>query len=512
MLPKPSACKGCVLENLGQGFATTDGKGRLGVLVVAEALGADEAEMGRPLVGPAGQLFNRIVTRTPDEILGRNFERDDFLLANVINCRPPNNLLADEPYEYGAIAHCSPYLKDLIAKFNPKVILAMGNTPLRWLTGNTGINGWRGYVVESPYGLVVPTFHPSYLQRGNMKLVRVFIHDLKKAVQVAREGYTRKPTKYLLRPSPEEAVGWANEYFRALEVDPSLPLGCDIETPYSGNLDEDSVVEDDDSYIIERISFAYRECEAITFPWTPPYTDIARRLLATPSPKLVWNMAFDVPRCDYNDAPWNGRIYDLMHAWHMFQPEWPMGLKFAATFGTDLPQWKSKSFAEPELYSAVDSDALPRLNKYIRGGMEKKGQWEAFERHVVDLAMVLRKMSKRGLLVSREKRAIEKARFQERYEEVVKELTSIVPPSILPRHPKKGYKKTEEQLRKAGIWQEGKMVSVGVMSVKVKEPKPPKVKNFKPTTPSKRGCKQPQQLDTTTLAESQIDLITLKEK
>lgn len=452
MRAKEAGCQGCPLFQKGGGFALTDGKGTNGVLIVLESLGADEVREGLPAVGPTGQLLNRIIRRS-------GMEREDFLIANVVNCQPPGNALVGAPYEKEAIAHCAPYLQKIIRDFKPRAILTLGNTPLRWFTGRWGIEGWRGYVVPTEWGPVVPSYHPSYLLRGNLGLARVLQHDLQKAVKIAAEGHKVSKTKYLLRPTPGEAFGFLAEYERR-----GFPLlAFDIETPYSGNLDEDAASEDDPSYNIERISFSFEENTGITMPWMPPFTEVARRLLASSGPKCVYNEGFDVPRLVSNDAPVLGRIYDTMWAWHLYQPEWPYGLKYAATFLTDLPQWKSESKALPEYYSVVDSDALLRVHNAVKRGLEGKGQWETFERHVVDLSQVLRKMSRKGVLVSLEQRALERVRFQARYNTLVGELTRMVPQNVLPR---KVYKISEEALRKKGIWDESRMVCVGVIDVK----------------------------------------------
>jgi hypothetical protein len=175
-----------------------------------------------------------------------------------------------------------------------------------------------------------------------------------------------------------------------------------------------------------------------------------------------------------------------MWCWHFYQPEWPYGLKYAATFLTDIAQWKSSSKDNPEYYSATDSDALLRVFNGCKEALIKQQRWSTFERHIVDLAGVLRKMSKRGVLVDQDLREQERVRFQERYDLLVEQLTQLVPPGILPHHPKGGFKTPQERLIKNKKWIEGKMVQVGTMLIK--EPPPPKVK--KPRTTRKKVNKK----------------------
>src|SRR5678815_165208 len=259
-----------------------------GVAIFAEALGEDEARYSEALVGKAGKTFNRLLTRTEDpDSPGIRFKREDFLLGNVINCRPPDNFLTGAPWEEGAIRACSPYLVETLAHHRPRVVLAMGNQPLRRFTGNWGIDSLRGYVFDSPLGVkVIGTYHPSYIQRGHWEDARVWQLDLQKAIAVARGADFGRKKSYLLDPSPERAWAWMEQYLKEGGL-----LSFDIETPWSeSEKDEEwtteSRVEDDPSYNILRISFSYKPFEAISFPFEGRYKEIAKRLLGSAFPKL----------------------------------------------------------------------------------------------------------------------------------------------------------------------------------------------------------------------------------
>src|SRR5574343_1149225 len=149
-------CHCCPLYDLGTGFVRGEGAFDLGVLVVAEALGKEEVDAGRPLVGPAGRVWDRIVSRTRDDGLNRNLRREDFYRANVVCCRPPDNVLTGAWYAPRAIDCCTPYLDETIRNLRPKSILALGDTALQKLTGHSGITKLRGYIFDTPYGPVVP--------------------------------------------------------------------------------------------------------------------------------------------------------------------------------------------------------------------------------------------------------------------------------------------------------------------------------------------------------------------
>src|SRR6185369_14508726 len=124
---------GCPCYSHGTDFSQPEGKGSLGVLVVAEASGESEAREGLPLrpYAPAGSLFERAIRRL-------SFSREQFTLTNILRCHPRNNLLDDMPWEMGAIAQCRPHLSEVVEKTKPRVILTLGNIPLREMTGHIG--------------------------------------------------------------------------------------------------------------------------------------------------------------------------------------------------------------------------------------------------------------------------------------------------------------------------------------------------------------------------------------
>lgn len=446
MLVKPKECVGCPLFTLGTGFARTRGEGKTGVLVVAEALGEDEARLGQPLVGRAGTTWDRIVGRTKDPDTGLQLDSNTALLhGNVVNCRPPDNILVGAPYEHGAITHCSGYLDDTIRTFKPKAILALGNTALRRLTGHWGIETLRGYIFETRYGPVIPTYHPSYIQRGKWNLARIVQLDLLRAIEVARKGsglFLRKK-QYQVAPSWHDFV----EFVKAWREAGRPPLGFDIETPYGEAADnEEMVFEDDPSYTILMISLAYEPFKAISIPWQEPYVSLLKEVFAEAPTTLVWNAKFDVPRLMANGVKFLGEIIDVMIAWHWLEPSLPMGLKWVATiFCPDMHAWKLEMEKNFAWYNAADSDVLLRVYNGVQERLEEQGRWKTFLRHFVEYGKILNRMTERGVSIDHVARAAARERFGARFKETVALADSLAPASIKPVHPKRGYKKVPKE-------------------------------------------------------------------
>lgn len=448
MNDKPRECAGCPLHELGEGFALTAGNGATtGVLVVAEALGEHEARKGEPLVGPAGQTWDRIVGRTKCPELGRALGRDDFLLANVINCRPPNNVLAGAPYEFPAIAHCAPYLAAVVSKFRPRAILALGGTALRTLTGEHGIEQLRGYIFDStrfPGIPVVGTYHPSYIMRGKWNLARVVQMDILRAIDVARKGAKSflQPKHYILSANWGDAVDFFEEWRKAGRP----PLSFDIETPKAGEAadNEEMTFEADPSYEILMCSFAWKGFHAISLPWQEPFISLMKKAFAEQGTSFnVWHAAFDVPRLIANGAHFGSRIYDAMLAWHWLEPALPMGLKYVATFFCpDMHAWKLGMHQNFQWYNAADSDVLCRVFAGTKERLEQQGRWRTFERHFGDFGEILTRMTERGVTIDHAARGKAREHFQRRFSEVVDRGRGLAPQPILRVHPKRGYKKT----------------------------------------------------------------------
>jgi uracil-DNA glycosylase len=152
-----AACRACGLCETRRSTVPGEGNPQPELLFVGEGPGADEDATGRPFVGAAGQLLTKM-------ILAMGFKREEVFIANIIKCRPPGNR-TPEPAEVGA---CLGYLRRQIALLKPKVICALGNTPLRALTGDDslGITRMRGKKLLFDGITLIPTFHPSYLLRN----------------------------------------------------------------------------------------------------------------------------------------------------------------------------------------------------------------------------------------------------------------------------------------------------------------------------------------------------------
>lgn len=150
------ACNKCKLCDSRKTVVFGEGARRPEVLFVGEAPGAIEDQTGRPFVGPAGQLLDRIL----DGAMG--YRREDVYIANINKCRPPGNR-DPEPDE---VAACLPILKLQIALLRPKVIVALGRVAAHnLLSTEEPMRALRGRELRYEGIPVVVTWHPAFLLR-----------------------------------------------------------------------------------------------------------------------------------------------------------------------------------------------------------------------------------------------------------------------------------------------------------------------------------------------------------
>ena len=139
------------------------------VLVIGEGPGADEDATGRPFVGRAGQLLDKMLAAIS---LSRTA---NCFIANIVKCRPPNNR---DPFPEESKA-CRPYLEAQIQLLRPKMILAVGRIAAQNLLNTSeGIGRLHGSIREYNGIPFMATYHPSALLR-NVELKRPAWEDLK---------------------------------------------------------------------------------------------------------------------------------------------------------------------------------------------------------------------------------------------------------------------------------------------------------------------------------------------
>ncbi|MDY3869494.1 MAG: uracil-DNA glycosylase [Pyramidobacter sp.] len=152
-------CRRCGLCEARRNAVPGEGSLTAGIVFVGEGPGADEDEQGRPFVGASGQLLTRILEAA-------KFRREEVYITNVVKCRPPMNRTP----RIEEVLTCQCYLEAQLALLKPKIIVCLGNTPLKWfLHGADGIMKMRGRWFKWRGAALMPMFHPSFLLRNESK-------------------------------------------------------------------------------------------------------------------------------------------------------------------------------------------------------------------------------------------------------------------------------------------------------------------------------------------------------
>ena len=128
-------------------------------MIVGEGPGQKEDEIGKPFVGDAGILLNRMLEAI-------NIRRGKIYITNVVNYRPPNNR-KPEPSE---INRYSVFLREHINIIDPKILILMGSTAMEALFGQTlkiskERGQWKEVIIKQKNFKTIVTFHPAYLLR-----------------------------------------------------------------------------------------------------------------------------------------------------------------------------------------------------------------------------------------------------------------------------------------------------------------------------------------------------------
>ena len=156
---KISLVENCDLKNNAKKMVFSDGSINSQIMIVGEGPGEKEDEVGKPFVGDAGNLLNKMLSAI-------NISRESVYITNVVNFRPPNNRKPTS----AEINRYSVFLREHILIINPKILIIMGSTAMEALVGNNikiskDRGKWKEIIIKNKTFISIVTFHPAYLLR-----------------------------------------------------------------------------------------------------------------------------------------------------------------------------------------------------------------------------------------------------------------------------------------------------------------------------------------------------------
>ena len=179
---KIKSIKDCELKKFAKNLVFSDGNSNSQIMLVGEGPGEKEDEEGKPFIGDAGTLLNKMLNAI-------KIKRENIYITNVVNYRPPNN----RKPEITEINRYSGFLREHISIINPKILILMGSTAMEAIFGqklkiSKERGKWKDTIINQKTYLSIPTFHPAYLLRQpdqkkfsweDLKNIRKKIDELK---------------------------------------------------------------------------------------------------------------------------------------------------------------------------------------------------------------------------------------------------------------------------------------------------------------------------------------------
>lgn len=427
------------------------------MMLIGEAPGAQEEIAGKPFVGQAGNLLKSICVAA-----GVNFYK--CYVTNISSERPPNNNFG---YYYEDTKRNVPKsslrknwfdLIDKIRRINPKVVICLGDEPLRAVTNLRGIKAWRGTRIEAHGTKVIATYHPANILRNYSNRV-IAEMDLSKALRESKGLIYQKP-EILTAPTISDVLSW----MQSARMNRSR-VAFDIET--FGTLVRAISFAQRNGYGITSISIPFIRMigssptsfvtngtmlkqvggqSSINY-WSKGDEELVLQEIASiledeKLEKVGQNsIHFDSPLIELNFGikTLNHKM-DLMHAWHVLYAALPKSLSFICSAILDHPNYWTQhdtSVDESEwYYNAMDSVATLEASEKVDKELQSERLDGFYYDHVHPLVVILQKMEKRGVLFDKEAAKKMEIRLVEKLKGIQTQIDTIVGRSINVASPK----------------------------------------------------------------------------
>jgi len=182
------------------------------IVAVGEALGPDELSQGKPFVGPSGWELDKMLVEggvSPNDIYFTNVLHEAAPFQNFFSKKEGLQRgleFVEGRWPHEKITVARECIRNELRELKPNIILALGDIPMWAITGESGITKWRGSVMESDFGKVLPTFNPAGVMK-NWPWRWLSVQDFRRLRREADHPEIRKsPWNFLIRPTFDEAM------------------------------------------------------------------------------------------------------------------------------------------------------------------------------------------------------------------------------------------------------------------------------------------------------------------
>lgn len=439
---KPDTCKRCPLY--GRPYVPAVGDIGSTIVIIGEAPGATEEKYSRPFVGGSGKILDRLLASV-------EINRAACYITNAVKCRPPNNNVKSVDGQ-AAVAWCRPIIyKEIKAMKGHRVIVPMENTALSAVIDvigveypDTTITELRGIATQTPYGIVIPTFHPTHIMRQQHEFYTAQA-DWQKIAKYQYQKVVPEPKeRFNINPTITDVEQFAYK-LQDRATESQISIGLDIETYIRDNPLQTP---------IKLLGIASSESEAIVIPfinqsgqlyWQTEYEAVRAAkaigmILENPRiTKIVHNSLFDILICMNHGWTIAGPIYDTMLAHHLIYHLSKQSLAYLVSIYLDYPAWKitkGDSDAEYREYNARDCVVLKMLHPLIEEDIDSNGVRWVFD-NLMKVIVPTCQMTINGLHIDQPTQMHTKTRLQEDIESLLRKLWKLSDnPGLNPGSPK----------------------------------------------------------------------------
>lgn len=359
------------------------------IVIVGEAPGEQEEKKGIPFVGLAGRVLN--------DILGEvEINREECYITNVYKYRPKANKFANIPKE--DLAQAKAELEEELMLLKPNVVVCLGEHALNAVTGLKGIKNWRGSVLKSKYGKVIPTYHPAAISR----------EWTFRPVSVCDWGKIKKESEY---------VG-IERMARNLSINPGFNNILSLLRSIISNRSKIAFDIEVETAQISCISFATSSTYSMCIPfwfgasgsfWSEEQEmqiwQLIKQVLEDENiPKIAQNAQYDMTVLrDKYGINVKGLWLDTMVAFQSIYPELPKSLALLTSLYTDVPYYKNKrltkEMSEFFEYNAMDSCVTFEIAEKIYKEMQEFGIVDFYYEYMHSLIQPLLEICQKGIRI-----------------------------------------------------------------------------------------------------------------
>lgn len=395
------------------------------------AIVAEYPSKGESMSSPFTSTSGRILRQT---LLNLGVDPSSCYMTYVHKDRlpPKSKLYSDGKWKtptpaYGIIMQ---EVIEEIKEKSPNITILLGDEVLRIFTSKTGISDWRGSILPSEAGKVIPTVDPQIIFR-QYSFMPLFQFDIKRAIEESESPDINIPEPRLITdPTFCDIQRWIDTAYDQAEF-----LSFDIETI---------------NHHIDCIGFSWNKDEAICIPLckpdgSPHWTSgdeqriwsMMSELLTRPELKLIaQNATYDITYLRRYGVPVSTLWMDTMNAHHAVYPEFPKGLDFLTSIYTKFPYYKDKIGINRWEYNALDAVITYHVAMKIEEELLKFGTHDFYHGFVNKLIIPYMEVQNSGMSVDFKKKEDAIRELDKEIESLINKIEEITGYRLNPLSPK----------------------------------------------------------------------------